>query len=303
MSAQPLQTIAQCNHRFGTKTHYPLVSLIRPGQTDILPKQLRFGFYAVWLQETPSPSASVFGRTEYDFTDGTMVFLRPGEFAECNLWYKEGCKTNRLLCFHPSLIEMIKKECGWKQFSFFRYRLDESLHLSLRERMVVEREMDSLDEELRWGIDEHSRTIICYKIALLLDYIDRFYDRQFITRHDINSELIKATEQWFDHFFRSGKIREKGIPSTVSLAERFNHSANYFNDMLKHETGKDTAEFVKCKRIAIAKELLQQGEKSVTEIAAELGFPTHRGFCSLFKKFCGYDPRYFTLCPSNKNSN
>lgn len=310
MEILTVETIDRCNKLFARKTLHPLVCMIRPSAEKTPAERVRFGFYAVWLkgagrEECCCPS---FGRTEYDFADGTLIPLHPGDSVGRELW-SDGSDgdpstrgADRLLCFHPSLVNDFGDDRSRCDYSFFRYRQSEALHLSVRERMTIEREMDEMEEELEWGIDEFSRVIVRDKIGLLLDYVRRFYRRQFITRHDLDLDVVHTVNRLMECFFLSGQAREAGLPTAECLSHRFNLSPAYLDDLLQYETGKRVDDWVRCKRIDVARSMLQLGEKSVAEIAAKLGFPSCRSFCLQFRKLNGCAPIEYLRCTSGKSS-
>lgn len=284
------------------QTPNPLVNLIKlTDKVDIL-EMLQFGFYTVWLKEWSGRCPSTFGWKTCDFNDGALISLPPEKPIDRELWKCESCKPEgRLLCFHPSVIDPLKtnRYCGC--YSFFKYRADECLHLSQREHLILEREMEGIEEELYRDIDEYSYTILAGRIKLLLDYVSRFYHRQFILRHDANLKLISYTDRWLDDFFGSGNARYRELPSAETFARQLDCSPDYFNDLLRHETGKSTTDYVKFKQISFAENWLKQGDRSVEEIAQTLGFPSEQAFCSLFKKLKGEAPEGLVPCPGFKH--
>ena len=276
MTPLTIKTVSRCNQLFSVKTLHPTVSLIPLGGCTSLSQPLRLGFHAVWLTAGGGGSPVFFGRREYDFSDGMLVASLPGQLVDSDWW--NGCNGAEgwLLCFHPSWIRLLKggREAG--AHSFFRYRPDEALHLSLRECAALFREMDGLEEELRWGIDE--------------------YKRQFITRREVEADWLGATDTWLEQFFRSGQARYSALPTAETLAARAGCSPAYFDDALKQVTGKDARNYVNAKRIALAESLLQQGRLSVEEVAQMLGFPTGRDFCTVFRRLRGEMPGMPCCC-------
>lgn len=286
MSALTVKTIPECNGLFSSKTGYPLVSLIKPSDPSGLPDTVRFGFYTLWLEGWPDSCPSVFGRSEYDFTDGTLVPLQPGEPAACELWNGiSSCGSQcRILCIHPSIICNVPENGRSGDYPFFRYSCAEALHMSRRERLTLEKEMDGVGEELNWGIDEYSYTLLSDRMRLLLDYISRFYTRQFITRHDCNLKLVGMADKLLDEFFGSGKARFSKLPDSETIAVSLGCSQYYLDSMFKHETGKNVAEYVELRRMSYAAGLLSREGISAEEAAAFLGFPTCTAFCRQLRK-------------------
>ena len=150
-----------------------------------------------------------------------------------------------------------------------------------------------VDDELRWGVDVYSKDIICNIIELLLNYCRRFYERQFVTRHNANVDAIAALDSVIDRAFTSGEVARRGLPTAGRLAPGLGMSADYLNDMLKSETGKAVGDYVQLRRISLAKQMLLAGRNTVGEISALLGFCTERCFATVFKKITGCAPEEF----------
>lgn len=286
-----LETVSQCNDFFSVRTLNPLVSVIRLPTAKDVPGQLQFGFNALFIREKTDFQPACLGRKECDFNDGTLVALQPNtQFDPC-IWESGKEKVGGLLlCFHNRLFNPFSKGKMSTRYSFFRYGIDESLQLSLRERITLEKEIDDIENELCWGFDEFSCTILAERIRLLLDYVSRFHKRQFIFRHDRNQKLVNRTDQWIEDFFSSGKARYAPLPTARDFAGMCGCTPDYFNDLLKHETGKYTDDYVNLKRISFAEVQLRKGDRDIKDVAADLGFPTDQVFCSLFKKLRGESP-------------
>lgn len=268
-----------------------MVSVIRLPTAKDVPGQLQFGFNALFIREKTDFQPACLGRKECDFNDGTLVALQPNtQFDPC-IWESGKEKVGGLLlCFHNRLFNPFSKGKMSTRYSFFRYGIDESLQLSLRERITLEKEIDDIENELCWGFDEFSCTILAERIRLLLDYVSRFHKRQFILRHDRNQKLVNRTDQWIEDFFSSGKARYAPLPTARDFAGMCGCTPDYFNDLLKHETGKYTDDYVNLKRISFAEVQLRKGDRDIKDVAADLGFPTNLVFCSLFKKLRGESP-------------
>ena len=176
MKSLVVQTIAHCNELFAAPNLHPLVSLIRWPKAKPFPVSLRFGFYTVWLRGTQGCCPAAFGQGTCDFCEGTLLLVQPGNRVEGSWWTDTGgAKEGWLLCFHPSLFEENRMSGRLESYTFFRYAGNEALHLSLRERKIVEREVQYLEEELGRGVDEYSCAILADRILLLLDYVARSY--------------------------------------------------------------------------------------------------------------------------------
>ena len=277
--------VCECNRAFNAETRHPLVGLIdmsAPCGRD----RIRTDCYGIVLRHRAADGAE-YGRRPYDFSDGTMLFVMPQK--EIDLAAADGT----LLIFHPALAKCTPLGIRLKEYSFFKYHPDESLHISCCEERVVRRCLGCLGDELRRGVDEYSKTIISNIIDLLLNYCRRFYGRQFITRHDANMDSIARLDDMTDGYFLSGRAAAEGMPTAGRMARRLGMSAEYLNDMLKSETGKTFGEYVQLRRMRKAKELLLAGGMTTAGIAELLGFCTESLFATVFKKATGCTPEEY----------
>jgi AraC-like DNA-binding protein len=180
-----------------------------------------------------------------------------------------------------------------KDYSFFSYEVNEALHLSTRERVIIDDCLDKISFELEHAIDKNSRILIVTYIELFLNYCKRFYDRQFITRNKVNVDILARFEKVLDDYFASELLLVHGTPTVSYCAEKLFISPNYLGDLLKRETGKSAQEQVQFKLINIAKEKIFDNGKSISEIAYELGFKYPQHFTRMFKKETGYTPNEY----------
>src|SRR5437868_1941298 len=194
------------------------------------------------------------------------------------------------LVFHPDLVHGTSLGKHIHDYTFFGYQSNEALHLSERERKIVLDCFAKIDYELEHAIDKHSKTLIASNIELFLNYCVRFYDRQFITRDNVNKGILEKFEALLNDFFASEKPQEVGLPSVAYCANELNLSANYFGDLIKKETGKSAQEYIQSKIIDAAKGKIFDSNKSISEIAYELGFKYPQHFSRLFKQHVGYTP-------------
>lgn len=286
-TAKHIETVCSCNRLFNEKTLHPLVSIIDFSNKK-KDEDIKLGCYAVMLLTHPSDN-NIFGKEKYDFSEATLVFHAPDKTIDirCSSWQpKEGL----LLVFHPDLI------CGTplgqkiKDYTFFKYKGKESLHLSARELNFIKREFEDIQTELDWGIDKFSQMLICNNIELLLNHCCRFYNRQFITRHDACEEVIKKLTQSIDNYLKSEKADDSNMPCPCYFSRQFGMSSAYMNDLLRHETGKNFNDYISLRRIDIAKQLLIGTNRTEQEIAKDLGFCTAGRFRQLFMKLTGLTP-------------
>ena len=168
--------------------------------------------------------------------------------------------------------------------------MNEALHLSERERKLFIDCLEKIRNELEHTIDRLSKRLIATNIELLLDYCLRFYERQFITREPANHDVLTRFETLLDDYFQSGKAQQNGLPTVKYCAGELCLSPNYFGDLIKKETGKSAQEYIQFKVMDIAKERILNPEKSISQIAYELGFQYPQHFTRLFKKVVGQTP-------------
>jgi len=287
-----LDNIAQYNALRGVETLHPLVSVVDMSKAN--PTQslkINFGFYCVFLKEVKCGDLK-YGCNYYDYQEGTLVFVAPGQIV--------GVNSNEIiqpkgwaLLFHPDLIHGTSLGHNIKEYSFFSYESYEALHLSEKERQIIIDCLQKIDYELKQSIDKHSKTLIANNIELLLNYCMRFYDRQFITRSNVNKDILVKFEKLLDVYFESDMTQSIGLPSVKYCADQLHLSANYFGDLIKKETGKSAQEHIQLKLIDIAKERIFDLSKSVSEIAYELGFKHSQHFSRMFKNETGFTPNEY----------
>ncbi|MBF4516865.1 helix-turn-helix transcriptional regulator [Flavobacterium sp. ANB] len=285
-----LEKVAQYNKLKDVENQHPLISVFDNSNGKSLPNHTRmhFGFYAIFLKYGICGELK-YGRNNYDYEEGTMVFVAPGQVLEVN--NAEDYKpTGLVLLFHPDLIKGITLAKNMNQYSFFSYDSHEALHLSLKEQEIIKDLFSKLEYELSQSVDKHSKSIISNNIELLLNYCVRFYDRQFITRENINTDILSKFENLLNDYFVSENPQDSGLPSVGYFADHLNLSPNYFGDLIKKETGKSAQEHIQLKLINMAKERIFDTNKSVSQIAFELGFKYPQHFNRMFKKNTGYTP-------------
>lgn len=290
-----LEKISQYNAIKGIETQHPLISVYDNSKTNALPNHCRFyfGFYAIFLKEVRCGELK-YGRNNYDYEEGTLVFIAPGQVIEVN--NDENYQpTGWALLFHPELVKGTALGKLMSQYSFFSYESHEALHLSLKEQEIIKDLLSKLEYEISQAIDKHSKRIITNNIELLLNYCVRFYDRQFITRENINNDVLSRFEYLLNDYFQTEVIQDLGLPSVGYFADCLHLSANYFGDLIKKETGKSAQEYIQLKLIDVAKEKVFDTEKSVSQIAFELGFKYPQHFNRMFKKSTGYTPNEYRM--------
>ena len=290
-----LETVSQYNTLMGQETLHPLVSIIDFSTTKPMKHiRMNLGFYALFLKDVKCGDIH-YGRNTYDYQEGTLVFMGPGQVVGIDNNGEDFQPKGWALLFHPDLIRGTSLGRNIKEYSFFSYESFEALHLSEKERQIVIDCLAKIEFELGHAIDKHSKTLIVTNIELLLNYCIRFYDRQFITRDNVNKGILEKFEGLMDDYFQSDKPQSLGLPTVNYYAGQLNLSANYFGDLIKKETGKSAQEYIQLKLIDIAKERVFDTSKSISEISYELGFKYPQHFSRLFKNRVGYSPNEYRL--------
>ncbi len=284
------ETITDYNVFNNHETLHPLVSVVDLSKAS--PRQgskMYFGFYTIFLKDVKCGDM-VYGRHTYDYQEGTMVFLAPGQVAGMNSNGETYQPKGYALVFHADLIHgtALGKHMG--DYSFFGYQSNEALHLSERERKIVLDSFSKISYELEHAVDKHSKRLIASTIELLLNYCMRFYDRQFITRDTVHKGILERFDNLLNEYFESDKPGAIGLPSVAYCAGELNLSTNYFGDLIKKETGKTAQEYIQSKVIELAKEKLFDVSKTVNEVAYQLGFKYPQHFTRLFKQWVGQSP-------------
>ena len=289
------ETISEYNAFNNNETLHPLVSVVDLSKAS--PRQgsrMYFGFYTIFLKEVKCGDL-VYGRHTYDYQEGTLVFLAPGQVAGINsngeTYQPKGCA----LVFHPDLIHGTALGRHIQDYTFFSYQSAEALHLSERERKIVLDCFSKIEYELEHAIDKHSKRLIVSNIELFLNYCIRFYDRQFITRENAHKGILERFEHLLNGYFQTDKAQAMGLPSVAYCAGELNLSPGYLGDLVKKETGKTAQEYIQLKVIDVAKERIFDQSKSVSQIAYDLGFKYPQHFTRLFKQWVGQTPNEYKM--------
>lgn len=285
-----LDSVTEYNKMRGVETLHPLITVIDLSKATPMPAQsFHFGLYAIYLKELKCGELK-YGRNNYDFQEGTLVFIAPGQVMGVQPGVKTFDPKGWAMLFHPDLIKGTALGKHIQDYSFFSYASNEALHLSEKERQIVLDCFSKIQYEMEQSIDKHSKTLIASNIELFLNYCTRFYDRQFITRDNEHKGVLERFEKLLNEYYASDKPQNIGLPSVGYCAEELNLSANYFGDLIKKETGISAQEFIQTKVIDLAKERIFDIDKSISEIAYELGFKYPQHFTRLFKQKTGMSP-------------
>ncbi len=287
------ETVTDYNVFNNHETLHPLVSVI--DFSKAAPRRLNrtyFGFYMVLLKDVNCGDL-MYGKNTYDYQEGTLIFLAPGQILDMKPSEELYQPKGHGVIFHPDLILGTSLGRHIEKYSFFSYNANEALHVSERERQMVMDSFSKISYELEHAVDKHSKELISSNIELLLKYCERFYDRQFITRDNVNKGILEKFEHLLNDYYASGKPKIFGLPSVAYFADELYLSANYFGDLMKKETGKSAKEYIQIKIIELAKSKIFDGNKTVGEIAHELGFRYSQHFNRMFKNETGYTPNEY----------
>lgn len=290
-----ISNIHDYNEFLGIETLNPLVTFVDFREVKVLKhKRKYYGFYSIYLKEKIHGKLT-YGRSQYDYQEGTLVFVAPGQVAGIDDGGETLNPEGYALLFHPDLLRGTSLARKMKEYTFFSYEVNEALHMSERERQTIFNCFTEIQEELHHTIDKHSRNIITSNIEVLLNHCLRFYDRQFDTREAINRDVLTRFEALMLDYFNSDKPEQNGLPTVTWCADQLHFSANYFGDLIKKETGKSAIEYIHLAVINRVKELLASTSKTISEIAYEVGFQYPHHLSRMFKKLVGCTPNEYRV--------
>ncbi|RDC56310.1 AraC family transcriptional regulator [Pedobacter chinensis] len=284
-------------HRFLglPKPKHPMISVF--SLESISNKELNLlehfilNFYCIAIKKNFAGKIK-YGQHYYDYDEGIMSFISPNQLLS-HIQTDDVPAAGICLVFHPDFLMGYDLAKKIKNYGFFSYELTEALHLSEQEETIVENILRNIETEYQSNIDNFSQDVIIAQIELLLQYSNRFYNRQFITRKPANEEILIRLENLLNNYFNDEKMLVSGLPPVQQIAEQLNVSANYLSDMLRSITGQTTQQHIHSKLIEKAKELLTTTSLSVSEIAYQLGFEYPQSFNKLFKKKTNLTPIEF----------
>lgn len=269
----------------------PLISIINLAQfafpEEYIYKRITTDFYTVFIKNKCF-GRLIYGRNLYDFEDGILAFMGPKQSFILEEIYEDIEVEGYILFFHPDLLRNNFLEMKISEYNFFSYNINEALHLSDKEKEIIEKLLSGIEKEIIYN-DEYSNEIIVSNIELLLKYSQRFYSRQFKTRENLNKKIIDEFQNFLYEEIIEKEENNK-IPTVKECAEKFHYSSNYFSDMLRRETGRSPKEHILFYIIEKAKTMLIGSDKSINEIAYRLGFEYPEHFSKIFKKKVGQSP-------------
>lgn len=280
------------------KAKHPLISLVDYAKIVDYPENndvnWLHNFYSIAMKRNLDVKL-MYGQQQYDFDEGLMSFLSPNQVLNIVV-ESDTTNSNRsgwLLFIHKDFIWNTTLAKTIKKYEFFDYAINEALFLSDKEQKIIESIFENISGEIDTNIDAYSQNIIITQIELLLNYSERFYNRQFITRKKSNHRISAQLEEILNEYFNSEQLVNQGLPTVQFIANSLNVSSNYLSGLLKALTGLNTRQHIHEKLIEIAKEKLSTTDLTVSEIAYELGFEHVQSFSKLFKTKTKLSPLEF----------
>jgi AraC-like DNA-binding protein len=295
---QKLKTIKEFHQTRGLNPpEHPLISIVDYADIQMLPEYYEykwtFDFYLIALKRNIGGKVN-YGQQTYDFDEGVMFFIAPGQvFHIEQLAGTPADRSGWMLLIHPDFLWNTALAKGIKRYEYFSYTIHEALFVSKKEEDTLMGVIKNIEQEYHANIDKFSQGIIISQLETLLNYAERFYNRQFITRKRAGHQMLEQLELLFAGYFRDDMAGTQGLPTVQYFAEKLNLSPKYLSTMLKTITGQTVQQFVHGKLIELAKEKLSITSLSVSEIAYLLGFEHSQSFSKLFKSKTSLTPLEF----------
>lgn len=288
-----LDSIDTYNRLYGLPTRHPLVAVIDLKESTEAVNHLivSYGLYAIFLKNGVYCSLR-YGRRKYDYQEGSVVTFSPGQVVEVEMDQTVIGPDVIGLLFHPDLIYGTPLAEKIASYTFFDYAQNEALHLSEDERDRFLSCLRLIREEIEHPVDNHSASVLSANIQVLLEYLHRFYDRQFITRHKVNSEVVAQFQKELKEYFAADSI-SNGLPGVAYFADKAHLSPGYFGDLIKKETGSTPKDLIALHLLSVAKQRLAATSLDISEIAYSLGFEYPAHFTRMFKRMTGQSPTQY----------
>lgn len=299
MDPYPIKTISEFHRLSGlSRPEHPLISVIHLEEINWLPEEMAASrwasdFYTISLKRTGTGTFK-YGQQQYDTQSGVMYFMAPGQVhGPATTSEKELKMAGWGLQIHPDFLWNTPLAKAIKKYEYFTYSVHEALCLSEREEAIIINMMRNIQTEYFANTDQFSQAIIISMLEVLLNYADRFYHRQFLTRKIENHQLLDQLDELLINYFNDTDLVTRGLPSVQLIAEELAISPNYLSSLLKVLTGRNTQQHVQDRMIEKAKERIAATHLSVSEIAYALGFEHPQSFSRLFKAKTGLSPLAF----------
>ena len=287
-----INTIQDFNDYQGVETFHPLVSVVHVENTEHIKEcMMHYGLYAIYLKDNKGCKLS-YGRTPYDFDEMTVTSFAPGQVVKVEPNPDVPFAKFTALVFHPDILNRTALGRQINRYEFFGYSSTEALHLSAQEVEVFQGVIAMIEQELHRAIDKHTRELIVSNIELLLNYCLRFYDRQFITREEINHTVVRKFIKLLDDYISTKALRD-GLPTVAYFADKCCLSNGYFGNLVRVETGRTAKDIIADHVLAYAKQLLNDEALTITMISNRLGFEYPQHFVRFFKSHTGKTPSAF----------
>ncbi|QHT71987.1 helix-turn-helix transcriptional regulator [Rhodocytophaga rosea] len=293
-----LKNITEFHRSRGLKApQHPLISVVNYADVQLPPDAIDvswvYDFYSIAVKRNLNAKLH-YGQQEYDFDEGVMFFIAPGQvfsvsFDNAATWKRSGW----ILLLHPDFLWNTPLASSINQYEYFGYAVHEALHLSEKEESTMKGIIENIEQEYHNNVDKFSQSIIIAQIETMLLYADRFYQRQFITRKISNHTTLARFETILSKYFNADTQLNNGLPSVQYIAESLKVSPNYLSGLLKNLTGQSTQQHIHNYLIEKAKEKLSTTTLSVSEIAYELGFEHPQSLSKLFKSKTNVSPLEF----------
>lgn len=292
---QHIESISQLVRKLGLPAPlHPLIALVdyHSVSFEMLEKgqKTSLDFYKISYKPT-FKGQTKYGQGYYDFEEGGLAFLKPRQivFSPQDVESYQGYA----LYFHPDFVRGYPLGNTLNQYGFFSYKVSEALFLSAKEKEIISGLFALIATELENNIDQFSQDVLVSQLELLLNYSNRFYNRQFLTRKAVNNDIINALDQLLNNYFDSGQGLKEGVPSVQYISAQLKLSQRYLSDMLRSLTGLNTRQYIQNVITEKAKEKLSITNLSVSEISYELGFEHSQSFSKLFKSKTSQSPLEF----------
>ncbi len=297
-NVQRIKTISEFHRSQGLpEPDHPLISVVNYADLRLPPHQFPqswvYDFYTIALKRNLNGKIK-YGQQEYDFDEGMMFFIAPGQVIRIEADPKASPnRSGWMLLVHPDFLWNTPLAKSIQGYEYFDYAVHEALFLSKKEEVTMLGIIENIRQEYHANIDKFSQNIIISQIETLLNYTERFYQRQFITRKITNHRMLDRLEEVLNTYFRQDDLVSKGLPTVQYISDQLNLSPSYLSGLLKSLTGQSTQQHIHEKVIELAKERLSTTDLSISEIAYELGFDYPQSFSKLFKTKAGLSPLEF----------